>query len=570
LHLGAELAPPTPADPFASVPTPLQAALARRGFTKLTAVQDAVLGALGEGRDLRISSQTGSGKTVALGFALAPPLIAAADAPHARRVGPRVLLIVPTRELAEQVRSELDWLFADVRDVSTECVTGGTSVSAEQRRLKKKPCILVGTPGRLLDHLTSGALDCSGVEQLVLDEADQMLDLGFRDDLEAILATMPASRRTHLVSATFPPEVRSLVAEFQDDPLHVEGTRLGSAHADIEHVACLVHTRDRYAALVNLLLLAGDDRTLVFVRRREDTNVVAERLAADGFAALPLSGELAQAQRTRTLDAFRTGAITTLVATDVAARGLDINDVASVVHVDLPVDDAVYTHRSGRTGRAGKAGRSVLFVPLTAERRARRMLDAARVRAVWRPVPRAADVHAVLEGRARARIDAALAAPQPLEQVDREEAARLLAAHEPHELVARLLRLARREPPAAPVDVAAQSARGGGPRALGGAPAGRHGPRPRAAAYARFAINWGAREGANPKRLLAHVCRRGDVSSRYVGAIEIGMSSATFEIEAEVASRFASNAVRPDRREPHLVIRPADRDERRGPARAAQ
>ena len=292
--------------PFARVPVELRAALEQKGFEKLTSVQESALDTINDHRDLRISSQTGSGKTVALGMIMAAEIIAFVREPGfhpSNPAGPSALVIVPTRELAAQVQSELRWLFAGVRAIKVECVTGGTSASHDRQRLTKSPRILVGTPGRLLDHIKTGALDCGGVTQLVLDEADQMLDMGFRDELQSILAVMPGERRTHLVSATFPGAVLRLADTYQNNPLHVEGSALGEANADIEHVAHLIHARDRVAALVNILLLAEDQRTLVFVQTRNETTQIAEALIKLGFASAPLSGELAQAQRTRTLNA---------------------------------------------------------------------------------------------------------------------------------------------------------------------------------------------------------------------------------------------------------------------------
>jgi ATP-dependent RNA helicase DeaD len=249
---------PTPStDAFAGVPAALSAALCKRGIAKLTAVQAAVVAHLGESsngvRNLRISSQTGSGKTVALGIALARTLL---DAPSGDAEGdtpatsaapgePRALVITPTRELANQVHGELAWLFAEAREVQVDSVTGGTDVRREQQRLRRRaPRILVGTPGRLLDHLRSGALDTSALQQVVLDEADQMLDMGFKDELDAIVERLPASRQSHLVSATFPPAVHRLAKTFQGEAIHLEGTALGQANADIEHLAYLVRPRD--------------------------------------------------------------------------------------------------------------------------------------------------------------------------------------------------------------------------------------------------------------------------------------------------------------------------------------
>lgn len=573
-------------DAFAAVPLPLRAALQRRGFTRLTEVQSAILAADDGVRDLRISSQTGSGKTVALGIALMPQL-AAPD-----RRGPTTLVIAPTRELAAQVREELAWLFADLPDVRCGVVTGGTSIARERQLLQRRPAVLVGTPGRLLDHVGTGALDLGSVRQLVLDEADQMLDLGFKDELDAILAALPATRRTHLVSATFPAAVQALADRFQPAALLVAGTPAGVAHGDIEHIALKVGARDHYAVLVNLLLLAGEERTLVFVRTREGTSSLADKLAGDGFLALPIHGELAQAQRTRTLQAFRRGVIHTLIATDVAARGLDIADVTSVLHFDPPIDAETYVHRSGRTGRAGQKGRSCMFVVKSRAGFVRRLYHHARVTPSWELCPGAEEVAAHRLAHAGELAAAALSSASAPSESATANAERLLADRDPRAVVALLLGrlavgprepfaitgarepVARAEraaaanvvvapaPPLAPAPAAPPAApptrrlspeqrgRPGAPPSWQRAP----NPAPGRDAFERFRINWGSRDGADPRRVLAHVCRRGEVDSRAVGAIRVLPGSTTFELASEVADEFERRVRRPDRREPHLVI----------------
>jgi ATP-dependent RNA helicase DeaD len=582
-------------------PAALRAALVRRGFARLTEVQQAVLDADDGARDLRITSQTGSGKTVAIGFALVEALV------DEGRRGPTTIVIAPTRELAMQVKEELGWLFADVASVHCEVVTGGTSVGRERQRLKRRPSVLVGTPGRLLDHLREGALDLGSVRQLVLDEADQMLDLGFKDELDGILSHLPATRRTHLVSATFPRAVLDLADRFQKAPAFVQGSAGGQQHVDIEHVACKIGSKEHYEALVNLLLHGGDDRALVFVRTREDTVTLADRLTTDGIDALPLNGDLAQSQRTRTLQAFRNGTVRVLVATDVAARGLDIQGVGMVVNVDLPIDAATYVHRSGRTGRAGQKGTSVMLVHKAAANRARRLYREAGIEATWRGAPTAEQViarqHERLRESAARMVDGATDVPAAL----RTMADELLTGREPGAVVAALLRTSlattrapfeihapRELPPRRSVSpmaglprFAEQSAYAGanpfeqqdfvdqglpkgfagngfaGSGSAGRGPAGkRAAAKPFAAPrgggeFAPFRINWGARDGAEPRRILAHICRRGDIDSSMVGAITVDDGETTFEVRSDIANDFAFRARRPDRREPHLIIEPA-------------
>jgi ATP-dependent RNA helicase DeaD len=372
-----------------TLPAPLARALTQRGFERLTPIQEAVLAPGLEERDLRISSRTGSGKTVALGLVLGKKL-----ANHVHERGgatslcarPRALLVAPTRELAAQIGRELEWLYEELK-LRVCVVTGGTSVGGERRSLAQSPVIVVGTPGRLCDHMSRGALDLSQAEAIVLDEADQMLDLGFREALETLLGALPADCRRHLVSATFPRSVHALASRFQKNPMAVTGGAEDEAHEDISHVAYMVQPRERYAALVNVLLLNPEERTLVFVRTRADVAEVSGRLIDDGFRAGGLSGEMAQAERTRTLEAFRRGSITLLVCTDVASRGIDVPEVSRVVHAELPESPETLTHRSGRTGRAGRKGQSIMLVPSTAHRYAESLLRGAGIYAELLPAP---------------------------------------------------------------------------------------------------------------------------------------------------------------------------------------
>ncbi|WP_437708240.1 DEAD/DEAH box helicase [Sorangium sp. So ce448] len=630
-----------PASSLDALPAPLAGALARRGFTSLTPVQQAVLAPELAGRDLRVSSQTGSGKTVAIGLALTPRLeraladraAAAPDGAPRTVAAPAAVIIAPTRELAAQIAGELSWLLSPL-GARVACVTGGTSFGAEARSLRRDPHVIAGTPGRLLDHLDRGTLDPRGVLALVLDEADQMLDLGFRDDLEAIVGKMPEDRQTHLVSATFSREVRALADRFQRDAVSVEGTRPGAANGDIAHVAHLVLPAERDAAVVNLLLLAPGERTLVFVRTREGAAELADKLTALGLPAGALSGDLEQRERTRTLDAFRSGAITTLVATDVAARGIDVPEVGRVIHADPPGDPEIFTHRSGRTGRAGRKGTSVLLVAPFAREHALRLLRRARVEATFRPAPspddvlRAADERLAAElaparrevaaagdaaavdaasgdaasgdaasSDANARAPREASGPAP-EARHRELAARLLADMDATELVAALLARAKHTGPCAPRPVTAVApprsepppsrARSAAPpwsgapsrarppappwsgapsRARSAAPPWSEAPsRARPAArqgngeqpprlpFVPFQVNWGERHGADPRRLLALVCRRGGVSSQQIGAIRIGSTASVVEVASPAAPEFARAVNQPDARDARIRI----------------
>ena len=454
-------------DAFSDVLPPLALALSRHGFTALTPIQAAVIDPKLVGRDLRISSRTGSGKTVALGLVLGAALGAQTERRPPGRAMPRALLIAPTRELAAQMGRELTWLFAELK--LTVCVvTGGTSVGLERRALSANPAVLVGTPGRLCDHLQSGALDLSAVEAVVLDEADQMLELGFREAIELLLGELPPDCERHLVSATFPRAVEVLANRYQRRPHLVQGSAPDEAHSDITYTAHLVRDDERYFALVNLLLMAPDERTLVFVRTRVDATEVAQRLVDDGFRAASLSGELAQAERTRTLEAFRKGAVSVMVCTDVASRGIDIPNIPRVIHGELPDGPESLTHRSGRTGRAGNKGESILLVPAQRRAFAEMLLRGARVRAKFLPAPSAEQVRRAAEQRVFEQLSASVQ-EEPGHEAMATLATRLVEAHgaeavvkallarvgvhgeaEPHELSPVAERLKRVPPPQAP------------------------------------------------------------------------------------------------------------------------
>jgi ATP-dependent RNA helicase DeaD len=611
----------------------LAQALEERGFTALTPVQLAVLDPAASGRDLRITSQTGSGKTVAIGLVVRPLL-------EDRKGTPTVLMIAPTRELARQVQEELSWLFASI-GVKVAAVTGGSSIRDELRALAARPDIVVGTPGRLIDHLERGTLDLSAVRAVVLDEADRMLDLGFREELESILARAPEERRTHLVSATFPEDVRGLADRAQRDPLHLEGTRLGAANSDIEHVIHVIDPRQKLDAIVNLLLAHSDARTLVFARTRADVAEIAELLAEIGFAVTALSGEMQQRERTRALDAFKRGSLRVLVATDVAARGLDVPEVTLVIHVAPPTDADGYTHRSGRTGRAGRKGTSALLVAPRELPGVRRVLGRARVRSRMEPIPTADAIRRAEDERVFASLTAeegdeidprsAALARRLVESGDAERTlARLLARTaggiEPREIrtfeerppmrqpraawappqAVRSPRPVLREEGIAPTRLRAMrddprdradlpradvTPRAHAPRAPGSRPRIAHGrddhsrddhsriahgradhsriahgrddhsrddhSRDRhSREWTLFHVTWGERHGADPRRLLAMVCRRGQIASHAVGGIRVGPTSSEIQIAPEVAQTFAEATRRPDPRDPRVRIVP--------------
>jgi ATP-dependent RNA helicase DeaD len=529
----------------------LARAFADKGYTSLTTVQEAVLDPAHKGRDLRISSQTGSGKTVALGLVIRDAILEKGP------TAPRALVIEPTRELAKQVEEELAWLFGH-HGARVASVTGGASYRDERHALAGKPAIVVATPGRLLDHLSRGGIDAKSVKAVVLDEADRLLDMGFREDLETILSHVPEGRSTHLVSATFPRDVQALADKVQSDPVHVMGTQLGVANADIEHIVHLVDARDRLAALINLLLAAPDAQTLVFARTRADVAQFASELDVAGFSVRPLSGEMQQSQRERALAAFKRGELHALIATDVAARGIDVQDISRVIQLEPPTDADTYTHRSGRTGRAGRKGTAVLLVSPPALARTRFLLRRAGVNVKFAPVPNPDEIKkASIE-----RVFEDLTGPNPQGFAGFDDATwglakRLAASPEVARTIARLLAHTRFAGVAEPRPVRTitppDEER---PRAARSGPIGVNETAKRAQSFVPFQVTWGREHGADPRRLLALMCRRGEVDRQSIGAIQVGARASTVEVAADVAGAFAARAARPDARDDRVRIFP--------------
>jgi len=532
----------------------LATALAEKGYAAPTPVQAAVLGA-GD-HDLLVSSQTGSGKTVAFGLMMGRVLLGEdARLRHAAPSAPRALVIAPTRELAAQVQRELSWLFAATH-ARVVAFTGGTDLRLDSRALKRGVDIAVGTPGRLVDLIERKSLVLDAIEVAVLDEADEMLDLGFREALEQILEKAPKERRTMLFSATLPSGIRALAARYQRDA-HSLDPRAGQAstgHEDIQHVAHLCRNGERKKALVNVLRLADEDRALVFCRTREDVSDLHRDLIAHGFRAAAISGERAQAERTRALDALRDGRAKVLVATNVAARGLDLPDLGLVIHADVPENAESLTHRSGRTGRAGKKGVNILLVEERERKKAERLFNEARLRLRWTPPPGAVAVAERDRQRLSESIRASLeGGASPAANVLAEE---LLATQPAIAVVAALLdRALLEQSPGEEIGIVELAV----PRSE--YPTG---PRRTDGPMVQFTINLGTRDRAQPNWILPMVCRRGNVTKREIGAIRVGPDRTWFEIVAPVADAFLAAASEPDLRNPQIRIQKAE-----GPAPAA-
>jgi ATP-dependent RNA helicase DeaD len=527
--------------PFSALPPVLSAALSARGYTAPTPVQAAVIEADAAGRDLIVSAQTGSGKTVAFGLAMANDLLVDGEnLPHAG--APMALVIAPTRELALQVSRELEWLYAGARARIATCV-GGMDASRERRALNHGAHIVVGTPGRLRDHLERGALDLSSLKAVVLDEADEMLDMGFREDLEQILDGTPSERRTLLFSATMPRPIVQLAKRYQNNAKRIETISEEKGHSDIEYQAVTVAPADIEAAVVNLLRLHEAEVAILFCATRDNVRHLHSSLVERGFSAVALSGEHSQNERNHALQALRDGRARVCVATDVAARGIDLPGLTLVIHVEIPRDAEALQHRSGRTGRAGRKGTAILIVPYPRRRRVEGMLRGARIDAQWRRAPTLEEIRA----QDRERLLTALLAPVEVDEADRELATRLLAEKSAEDIAAALVRAHRAALPQAEELIE------------GDAPA----PRERREGFddtVWFRMSVGRSQNADPRWLLPLICRRGHITRNEIGAIRIQPSETLFEIPAALASRFVAALKRTeaDHAEDDIAIEQAD------------
>ena len=567
-------------------------------------------------RDLLVSAQTGSGKTVAFGLALAKRLLGDGDriaAPGA----PRALIVTPTRELALQVQRELAWLYAETGARFATCV-GGMDPRREQQTLSRGVHVVVGTPGRLCDHLERRALVLAKIETVVLDEADEMLDMGFREDLERLLDAAPKERRTLMFSATIPKPIATLAKRYQKDALRIATVADNERHRDIEYHAIPIMPRERDLAVVNLLRFHDPPGALVFCATRDGVTHLAANLAERGFSVAALSGELSQRERNQALQALRDRRARVCVATDVAARGLDLPDLGLVIHADLPQSPQVLVHRSGRTGRAGKHGLAIVIVPDAGRRFVDRMFNSAHVRASWRAAPSADDIR----NRDRDQLASEIKTLADQAADDDREVARSLLAELPAEsLVAALVRLRRDARPAPEELTTPPSMRGPSTSApqrderpqrpqrddrpqrpqrddrpqrpqrddrpqsaertqrpqqrtdrpvTAGTERAERSDRPArpdrgnrpdhnsGAGSVWFTINVGRSKNADPKWLIPLLCRRGNITKREIGKIQILARETRVEISAGAAPAFATAIQRPDTKDRQIHIEPVD------------
>ncbi|MEE3008217.1 MAG: DEAD/DEAH box helicase [Pseudomonadota bacterium] len=505
---------------FDDVVPALRKALQDQKYISLTPVQKAVVTSKLGGADALVSAQTGSGKTVAFGLAIASTILGL-DKQFAQPEFPGALIVTPTRELAIQVKAELQWLYKLTKAQIASCV-GGMDMRNERRALERGAHIIVGTPGRLRDHLERNSLDVSQLKALVLDEADEMLDLGFKDDLEFILKTSPKDRQTLLFSATLPKTIINLAKNYQKNAVRISTQNEREQHHDIEYQAITIAPNDKENAIINILRFSDAKTALVFCGTRVMVNHMTSRFANRGFSVVALSGELSQEQRTHALSSIRSGRARICIATDVAARGIDIQDLKLVIHADLPKDHESLLHRSGRTGRAGKKGTSVLVVPYQRRRFIERLLERANIDAQWIRPPSAEDILK----RDRERI---LEDPALIDEISEDESAfakEILSNHSPMQVATAFIRqhLGNQTAPEELLDDA---------------------PSPKSQKRDQnfknsvwYSLSVGGNDDAEPRWLLPMLCRAAHLNKNDIGAIRVQPDKTIIELSSECVVKF--------------------------------
>ncbi len=507
---------------------PILEALNDLGYEKPSPIQAACIPHLLEGRDVLGMAQTGSGKTAAFSLPLLNNIEASLRAPQ-------LLVLAPTRELAVQVAEACNDFSKHMRGVQVLALYGGQRYDVQLRALRQGPQIVVGTPGRLLDHLKRGTLDLSNLKGLVLDEADEMLRMGFIEDVETIMAQIPEGHQTALFSATMPEAIRRITKRFMQDPQEVRIQTSINTRPDISQSYWSVWGMRKNEALVRFLEAEDFDAAIIFVRTKNATLEVAEALERNGYNSAALNGDMNQALREQTLERLKDGRLDILIATDVAARGLDVDRISLVVNYDIPMDAESYVHRIGRTGRAGRAGRALLFV----ENRERRLLRNIE-RTMKLTIPEVELPNAELLGQRRLAKFAGRV-HQQLESSDLDQYRELLSKLQPEDeldmetLAAALLKMAQGERPLIlPPDPVIERR----PRREFRERDDRRGDRSERPRRERrdvgdmelYRIEVGRDDGVEVRHIVGAIANEGDISSRYIGNIKLFASHSTIEL----------------------------------------
>ncbi|MFM1915105.1 MAG: hypothetical protein RLZZ531_774 [Bacteroidota bacterium] len=505
--------------------------LTELGFEAPTPIQEkAIPYLMQEDCDFVGLAQTGTGKTAAFGL----PLINNIDT-KARL--PQGLIICPTRELCLQIAKDLN-VFAKYLDCNITAVYGGTDIRKQITDIKKGTSIIVATPGRLVDLMNRKVIQLSQVRYVVLDEADEMLNMGFKEDIDAVLETTPIDKNVWLFSATMPTEVARIAKTYMHDPLEVSIGHKNQSNENIDHIYYMVKERDRYEAVKRLIDFNPTIYGLIFCRTKNETATVAEKLGREGYNAEPLHGDLTQAMRDRVMDRFRSKELQILVATDVAARGLDIDNITHVINYNLPDDIENYTHRSGRTARAGKKGESLVLINGREIGKIKAIERQMRTTFTVGEIPNAEEICEIqlmkLINKTIAtevkEDDIAKFMPQILEafeSLSKEDIIKRFVSTEFNRFINYYDR-------AGDLNAAARDDRGGERKGV-------KSDRAREEGKTRFFVSIGRRDGLNPGALLRIVCDATGLNSQAVGRIDLMTSYSFFEADQEHTEKILKN-----------------------------
>ncbi len=477
------------------------------GYETPTPIQAATIPPLLAGRDVVGLAQTGTGKTAA--FAL--PVLDRLDLTQKK---PQALVLAPTRELALQVCEAFEHYASGTPGVKVLPVYGGQSYGVQLSALRRGVHVVVGTPGRVIDHLNRGTLDLSELRFLVLDEADEMLNMGFAEDVDTILAETPETKNVALFSATMPAQIRRMSKQYLHDPLEITVKSKTTTSADTTQRYLIVSYPQKVEALTRILEVEDFDAMIVFVRTKNETETLAEKLRARGYSAMAINGDLGQAQRERTVGQLKSGKLDILVATDVAARGLDVDRISHVVNFDIPTDTESYVHRIGRTGRAGRKGDAISFVTPRERHLLRAIEKATRQPLTQMQMPTVEDINT----RRLARFDAAITQALGSEDLGFY---RDVVGHYVNEY----------DVPEADVAAAlAVVAQGDSPLMLDQAAE----PAPEPAARATYRIAVGKRQKIGPRQIVGALANEGGLKSKDFGHIDIRADHTLVELPANL------------------------------------
>ena len=507
-------------------------ALVKLGFEEATPIQEQAIPLLLSGdSDLVGLAQTGTGKTAAFGL----PLLHLVREYDKEVQG---LVVCPTRELCLQITKDLDNYSRFMPELKTLAVYGGTPIGNQIRAIKKGVQVIVATPGRLLDLINRGVADLQHTEYVVLDEADEMFNMGFKEDIEAILTHVPGHRKTWLFSATMAPPVADVAKRFMDHPAEVTIGNKNAAAQTVEHRYHLMHDRDRYLALKRVLDFYPDIYGIVFCQTRSHTREIADRLVRDGYSADALHGDLSQEQRDYVMKKYRSRSLQMLVATDVAARGIDVNDVTHVIHYSLPEDVENYNHRSGRTGRAGKNGMSIALVGRHEYHRLEEIQRIIGQKIRYHALPGGADIcqrqlDYLMDQIKNETPDTDKLAPY-IEQITRYFADESREAILAKVLSTRFMPFVRDYENARSIDLDPKTIR----RSGSGGP-GRRGGRTESG-YQRIFINVGYDDGMDKGGILRLVCNKASIPGKSIGRIELKDRFSFVQVESHLADQIVA------------------------------